>query len=99
MKKLSALVLALTMMFSGSGFAAGASTVVVAEAHDAPKIQQALCQCGKKPDGTVKWCPCGSSAAEAASGGSISGWTIGYIVAGLGLVAVLASHKGSTGTQ
>lgn len=96
MNRLSAMVLAFAMMFSGSVFAAdSASSAGGASAGDSLKPQPALCPCGKQPDGTIKWCPCTSPEAETSSGG-ISTTAIVAGVAIAGALALAAGHSSST---
>lgn len=100
MKNLNALSLALVMMVSGNVFAAGAtSTAGGASSGDVPrKPEPAQCPCGKNQDGSIKWCPCGSSNAES-MGSTFSTTQIVLGVAVAGAVAAVASGGGSSTTS
>jgi hypothetical protein len=97
MKNFRALSLALVMMVSGNVFAAGGTSAGGVSAGDVPQKppEPAQCPCGKNEDGSIKWCPCGSSKAESTTS-SFSTTEIVLGVAVAGAVAAVASGGGSS---
>jgi hypothetical protein len=98
MKNFNALVLAFAMMFSGTAFAADPTTSAGgASVGDVHKAQPAQCPCGKNPDGTTKWCPCGEKGTDTSSGGI----TTTEVAVGVGIAAAigLAAGGSSSTTQ
>jgi hypothetical protein len=96
MKYLNALTLAFAILLPGSVFAADPeSSAGGVSVGDVPKAQPAQCPCGKNPDGTIKWCPCGTEGSETPSE-TISTTAIVTGVAVAGAIGLAAGHSSST---
>jgi hypothetical protein len=66
-----------------------------ASVGDVPKAEPASCPCGKNPDGTVKWCPCGVKGTDTSSV-TISTTAVVTGIAVAAAIGLAAGHSSST---